>query len=82
MRTTLVIDDALFRRAKQTAASLGISLSEFVSRALRESLTSRPKRTAVPFKMITFGQGGALVDHTPADFHAALEREDADREAR
>ena len=35
MQTTLRIDDALYRKAKAKAASLGISLTKFLEEALR-----------------------------------------------
>ena len=38
MRTSITIPDPLFRRAKSFAAEHGISLSQFVSEALRDKL--------------------------------------------
>ena len=40
MKTTLEIPDALFRRAKATAAERGIALRELVSDALEDKLRS------------------------------------------
>lgn len=39
MKTTLELPDALFRRAKSTAARRGISFRELVSEALTEKLS-------------------------------------------
>jgi len=39
MKTTLVLTDEVARRAKRRAAELGISLSEFTDRSLRDALT-------------------------------------------
>lgn len=38
MKTTLEIPDALFRKAKATAASRGQTLKQFVNKALQEQL--------------------------------------------
>jgi hypothetical protein len=46
MRTTLRIDDALYRKAKARAAYLGISLTQLFEEALRAKLRKRssPRR--------------------------------------
>jgi hypothetical protein len=41
MKTTLEIPDAVFRRAKATAAERGSSLQAFVTEALQEKLSAR-----------------------------------------
>jgi hypothetical protein len=41
MKTTLEIPDALFRKAKATAAERGQSLKQFVTEALQERLNER-----------------------------------------
>ena len=46
MKTTLEIPDALFRRAKSTAAERGQSLKELVTEALQEKLAPRTGRAA------------------------------------
>ncbi len=78
MRTTLVLDDALVRQAKQRALDQDVTLSEVVNESLRTSLM-RVEPDAAPFSMVTYGRGGAAVEHEPADFASALESEDADR---
>ena len=79
MRTTIQLDDDVFRRAKAAAAAAGISLSRLIEDSLREILRrtrvpdgARPKR----FRMVTFGQGERRVAHEAADFAAAAEAED------
>jgi hypothetical protein len=78
MRTTLVLNDELLRRAKRRAVERGLSVSDIVNESLRESL-DRPAPAALPFSMITYGRSGDAVHHEPADFAAALEEEDRDR---
>jgi hypothetical protein len=78
MRTTLIIDDELFRQAKRRAVERNETLSEVMNRALRESL-GQPKREAPPFALITYGRGSPRVHHEPGDFDAALEGEEKDR---
>jgi hypothetical protein len=77
MRTTLVIDDALLRQAKQHAAGRGMSLSELVSVALRSALARAEHATPPPFEMVTYGRG-PTAQHEPADFAAIAADEDAE----
>jgi hypothetical protein len=78
MRTTLVIDDALLRRAKRGAAERDLTVSDIVNEALRESL--RETSTAVaPFSFTSYGAAGRAAHHEPADFAAQLEDEDRQR---
>jgi hypothetical protein len=74
MRTTLIIDDLLLKRAKEAAAKAGCTVSDIVNQALGESLAARacPKPH---FEMITYGSS-ARSRHEPADFAAALEVDD------
>ena len=77
MRTTVTIDDDLFRQVKQRAAESGVSLSDVVNRALRDSLTARAQPGSLPpFRMVTFGRAQPQVDHSPDDFARALDEED------
>jgi hypothetical protein len=76
MRTTIVIEDQLFKLAKRRAAERDVTLGDVVNEALREVL-SRPAPTRRQrFQMITFGAEQAPVHHEPADFAAALAAED------
>ena len=74
MRTTVVLDDELVKKAKKRAAELRTTLSEVINQALREAVSkSLPRRSA--FKMITYG-GPKSVHHEPEDFKRILEEED------
>lgn len=77
VRTTLVLDDGLLRRAKRRAAERNLTVSDVVNEALRESL-SRPVPTAPPFSMITYGPADHPVRHEPSDFADVLEADDRD----
>ncbi len=61
MRTTIVLDDALFRQARKRAAELHTTLSALVESALRGEL-SRPAAKAErrPFKLVV-NKGPGLV---------------------
>jgi len=76
MRTTLILDDELLHEAKKRAADAGLSLSELVNRALRDTLGA-PEPEAPPFEMITYGQAGPTVRHEPGELAEELELEDA-----
>ncbi|MBI2895310.1 MAG: type II toxin-antitoxin system VapB family antitoxin [Deltaproteobacteria bacterium] len=77
MRTTLLIDDAVFRRAKEAAARSGTTLGGLVEQALREFLRERRVSAAEPFRMQTYGGRRRKVRHEPADFARELDAEDA-----
>lgn len=52
MKTTLEIPDAVFRRAKAKAATLGLPLRQFVSDAVAEKLgTKSPSREKAKMKL-------------------------------
>jgi antitoxin component of RelBE/YafQ-DinJ toxin-antitoxin module len=76
MRTTLRIDDDLFRELKKRASREGLTLSELVNLALRESLRTekRPRRV---FRQKTRDLGRPSFDITKANAVAA-ELEDQD----
>ena len=76
MRSTLIIDDHLFKRARQRAAALGTTVSEVVNQALRETLT-KPQVKPATFAMITFGDPAHPQHHEPSDFADALVDDDA-----
>ena len=77
MRSTVIIEDELFRKAKRRAATLNTTLSSVVNQALRESL-ARPVVEAPAFHMITFGPttAKARLHREPRDFQAIIEDED------
>jgi hypothetical protein len=78
MRTTLVLDDELLRRAKQRAAARDLTVSDIVNEALREAFAQRPA-AALPFSMVTYGAGRRRVSHESSDFARALDEEDRTR---
>lgn len=49
MKTTLEIPDAVFRKAKSTAAERGIPLREFVTQAVKEKLAENDKNSEKPW---------------------------------
>jgi hypothetical protein len=67
MRTTLVLNDQLFRHAKREAASSGKTLSDLVNTALRKHLFSdrRGEVGQEQFSMPVFGEPVGL-HQTPA----------------
>jgi hypothetical protein len=74
MKTTLVLKDEVVRRAKRRAASLGMTLSEFTERSLRDALAEKPaplRRIVLP----TAGHGLPSYEHSVAELKA-LEVED------
>jgi hypothetical protein len=74
MKTTLVLKDEVVRQAKRRAASLGMTLSEFTERTLRDALAEKP----VPSRQIvlpTAGHGLPSHAHSVAELKA-LEVED------
>ena len=75
MRSTVIIEDELFKKAKRRAVERRTTFSDLVNQALRESL-ARPEVTAPPFRMTTFGDPKKKVHREPRDFHAASEADD------
>lgn len=60
MRTTLTIDDALYRRAKAHAAERGCSVTSVIEDALRTALLEAPVDRAIPDLPIARESGGLL----------------------
>jgi hypothetical protein len=82
MKTTLEIDDEIFRRVKAKAALEGIRLRDFVNQALRMRLTQGPpsqERTRrLRFPLIECGPPGTL--QIPEDIaHRTETAEDQER---
>jgi len=63
MRTTIVIDDALFRELKKRAADENRTLSQITQETLRRGLTRRaPTRRPTRVKLPSFAMGKPTVD--------------------
>lgn len=63
VRTTLVIDDALFRELKRLAADQNRTLSDVTQDALRRGLAvATPPRRRKPRRLPTFAMGLLRVD--------------------
>ena len=60
MRTTLNLQDQLLIRAKKVAAETHRTLTAVIEDALRLALESKKTKATKPFKVITFGGGGAV----------------------
>jgi hypothetical protein len=75
MRTALVIDNDLLRRAKLLANERNQAVSDVVNSALREYL-GHPAGGGPPFSLITYGGASKRVRHEPS---AALEQEEGSR---
>jgi len=65
VKTTLEIQDSIFRRAKSVAAERGIPLREFVTEAVQEKLASQTKAVDKPWAKLA----GRI--ETPAQRNAA-----------
>lgn len=60
MRTTIRIEDALYRRAKSRAAQTGQTVSEVIEDAVREALRPGNRRTGEVEPLPVFGGSGVL----------------------
>lgn len=52
MRTTIVLDDAVFQLARKRATALKTSMSALIEAALRSELAARPKVKGKRFKLV------------------------------
>lgn len=75
MRTTLILNDDVARRAREAATRAGTTFGDYVTRALRAYLDRAPEGADEPFEMIRFG-GPRQRHHEPAELKAALEQDD------
>jgi hypothetical protein len=60
IRTTIRIDEALYRRAKSRAAETGRTVSAVIEDALREALRARPRAGAELPPLPTYGGSGTM----------------------
>lgn len=70
-----MVDDALYKRARERAASLNMTVSDVVNQALREVL-AKPLPVATKFEMVTFGDATTQTRHEPSDFADVLMQDD------
>lgn len=70
MRTTLEIEDEVFRKAKQRAVERGRTLGELVTESLRGALAARDISPEPEFVMPVFGLSGNTIRRTAADLAA------------
>lgn len=54
MRTTVIVDDRIFKEAKKRAAARGITVSDLVNDALRQAFADKTPPVE-PFRVTTFG---------------------------
>jgi hypothetical protein len=83
MRTTLMLDDALFRELKHRAAESGTSASDLVNVILREAF--RPRMSEPPlqeYRTVTYGDPATVVPFTPGDMAKLLEDDEFERYSR
>ena len=73
MRTTLVIDDYVLMEAKRQAMEAGMTLSDFTTLSLRETLRKRDHPPSPSFSMPTYGAGTA---HTSSPREIAALRDE------
>ena len=71
MRTTVTIDDDLYRRAKATAAATGRTVGELCEDALRDALAPRPAAASARVELPTV-RGSGLMPGVNLDSNAAL----------
>lgn len=71
MRTTVTIDDDLYRRAKSTAAATGRTVGELIEDAVRQALDRRQAPTST-LKPLTVHGGSGLMPGVTLDSSAAL----------
>lgn len=83
MRTTIRIDEALYREAKATAAKTGRTVSEIIEDAVRQALHGRNQAPPEAAPLPTFG-GSGVVEGVDLAANAAVRQvmdEDADVDA-
>lgn len=83
MRTTLDLDDALLRAAKQRAARDGQTLTSLIEEALRMLLDELSERDTVrrDIALPTFGGDGFQIGVRPADWKSVRDADYADDDA-
>jgi plasmid stability protein len=72
MRTTVSLDDDLFREIKIVAAESGRTMNEVVQDALREALARRKRPGPIERVRLPVSKGGVLLPGIDLDDSAAL----------
>jgi len=67
MRTTLILEDSVFRKAKKRALEAGTTLSDLTNTALRHFLAARSQAKETPFVMPVFRGAAGQCHQSPAD---------------
>ena len=78
MRTTIRIDETLYRRVKARAGATGQTVSEVIESAVREALRPRPASADPLPPLPTFGGSGVMPGVDLADSSALHDVMDAD----
>lgn len=81
MRTTVRIDDALYRAVKARAAATGRTVGEVIEDALRRTLHARDDEDVDIPPLPTHGSGGTLPGVDLTDGAALRDLMDADEDA-
>ena len=78
MRTTITIDEDLYRRARASAARTGRTVSDLIEDAVREALRPRRAPTGDLSPLPTFGGSGVVPGVDLADVRSLSDIMDAD----
>ncbi len=78
MRTTIRIDEALYRQVKARAGATGRTVSEVIESAIREALLPRPVSTDPLPPLPIYGGSGVMPGVDLADSAALRDLMDAD----
>jgi len=72
MKTTLMLPDEVVRQAKKRAAELGMTLSAFAERSIRDALAPARQQPGKPFRIRAFGDPRKKRDISVAEIKALL----------
>jgi predicted transcriptional regulator len=78
MRTTLLIDNALYKQAKHLAVDRGRTLTSIFDEALRRYLAQSAAEAPFGIRDIAAGSGGLLVE--PCQVKQVIDQEDTERQ--
>ncbi len=78
MRTTITIDEDLYRRLKASAARRGRTVSELIEDAVRDALRPRRRSGSEPSPLPTFGGSGVLPGVDLSDLRSLVDAMDED----